>query len=89
MSIFEAILGALVGALGFFLFRQQGKALRTATARADALAETLRVRRHAEQEHAATMEGLSDVSERNDGLDLDGLADAVESVFGDVQNGTD
>jgi len=89
VSIFEAILGALVGALGFFLFRQQGKALSTAKARAEGLAEALRVRRRAEQEHTATMEGLSDVSERNDGLDLDGLADTVDAVFGDMSNDAD
>ena len=89
MSIFEAILGALVGALGFFLFRQQGKALSTATARADALAEALRVRRRAEQEHAAVTEVIDDVEARNADLDLDGLANAVESVFGDMQNNAD
>jgi len=89
VSIFEAILGALVGALGFFLFRQQGKALSTATARADALAEALRVRRRAEQEHAAVTEVIDDVEARNADLDLDGLANAVESVFGDMQNNAD
>ena len=86
MSIFEAILGAVVAALGFFLFRQQGKALSTATARADALAEALRVRRRAEQEHAAVTEVIDDVEARNADLDLDGLADTVDAVFGDMSD---
>ena len=82
MSIFEAILGAVVTALGFFLFRQQGKALSTATARADALAEALRARRRAEQAHTTVMETIdAKEAKLQDAGSLE-LSSAVDSLFG-------
>ena len=80
-SVLTALLAFLAAGLGF-LWRGYSKA----TAKADALAEVIRQRAKAEQVHTTRHEELDDVSERNDGLDLDGLADAVESVFGDMSD---
>ena len=86
-SLLNALL-ALLGAAGLgFLYRYHNRALSKAAAKADALAEVVRMnRKRATQAHTTRHEELDNVSERNDGLDLDGLADAVESVFGDMSD---
>ena len=80
-SILTAALVFLTGLLGF-IWRGHSKAV----ARADALAEVIRRKARAEQTHTAIMENLDDVSERNDGLDLDALGDTIDAVFGDMSD---
>ena len=86
-SILAALL-ALLGAAGLgFLYRYHSKALSKVVARSDALAEVVRQSRaRAERDHTTKRRELDDVSERNDGLDLDTLGDTIDAVFSDMSN---
>ena len=80
-SVLTAALVFLTGLLGF-IWRGHSKA----TAKADALAEVILRKARAEQAHATKHGELDDVSERNDGLDLDALGDTIDAVFGDMSD---
>ena len=80
-SILTAALVFLTGLLGF-IWRGHSKAV----ARADALAEVIRQRARAEQEHATKHRELDDVEAHNAGLGLDTLGDTIDAVFSDMSD---
>lgn len=85
-SVLTALLAFLAAGLGF-LWKGYSKAMKDARGAREAALEVIRQSRaRAERDHTETMENLNDVETSNQSLDLDGLADAVESVFGDMSD---
>ena len=83
MDFLTTILVALFGALGFGAYRYHNKALSKATAKADALAEIVRMNRtRAIQAHTETMETIDAKEAKLQDADSLELSSAIDSLFG-------